>query len=504
MHYSHHRPPQSQPQKSSRCAGLSLLAVLGVILFAHAATTSTYAAAQAKQRPNILWIFVEDMNGWYSCYGDKLQQTPTLDSLAQRGLRFTRAYMAAGVCSATRSAIAIGAMQTTFGTHNHRSARPVFRGKDMGKFDAITLPKGVKTVYQTFRENDYFVFTQGGGKDDYNFVWKHQDLYDHRGKAMGFVSPIWQKRKKGQPFFGQIQLKGGKNSGKVANKMDPAKVSVPPYYPDDIIYRKQIAHHYDTIKQTDNDVKKILAALKKDNLLDNTIIFFWTDHGMQLPRHKQFLYEGGINVPLIIAGPGIDHAVRDDLVSGIDITAATLALASIARPSHIEGFNFLSSKHKPREYIIAARDRCDYTIERIRAVTTPRYKYLRNYLTDRPYMQPQYRDGRDYVKLGHRLYKEGKLNEIQAHFWKQERPSEELYDLKSDPHETKNLANDPNYQNQLKQHRDILANWIKRTNDQGQFPESEVGLRAVYKRWGKNCVNPEYDKIKKQAKASSK
>lgn len=470
-----------------------LLALVGIV------SSVTIPAAHAAQRPNIVWIFVEDMNGWMGCYGDATVPTPNIDRLAKRGVRFDRCYMPAGVCSATRSAIALGAMQTSLGVHNHRSSR----GRVPG--EVIHLPKGVKTVYETFRKNGYYV-ADTGGKNDFNFVWSKDDLYDQTGRGTGFRGPLWTNRKKDQPFFAQIQLRGGKNSGKFVSNTakgkngtstDPAKMKIPPYYPDHAIMRREYAHHYDCVRQTDDEVGQIIAALKKDNVLENTIVFFWTDHGMRLPRHKQWLYEGGVRVPLVVAGPGIPAgAARDDLVSGIDITVTSLALAGIKAPKHMEGRDFFSKDYKPREFVISARDRCDYTIERVRAVTTKRYKYLRNFLADRPFMQPQYRDGRDYVEIGRRLNAEGKLTPAQAFMWSKKRVPEELYDLDNDPHEINNLAGDPKYADALKQHQAILADWIKKTDDKGQYPESADSLRGVLKRWSKQAVNPEYKKAR--------
>ena len=447
---------------------------------------------------------MEDMNGWMGCYGDDTVPTPNIDRLATRGVRFDRAYMPAGVCSATRSAIALGAMQTSLGVHNHRSSR----GRAPG--EVIHLPKGVKTAYEVFRDNGYYVYN-GGGKNDFNFVWDIDDLYDFDGRRIGFGGPHWQKRKEGQPFFAQIQLRGGKNSGKFRGSKiagrndtdtDPAKVDVPPYYPDHPIIRREIAHHYDCIRQTDDEVGQIVAALQADRLLESSIVFFWTDHGMRLPRHKQWLYEGGIRVPLVVAGPSIAKgSVRSDLVSGIDITTTSLALAGIEPLRHMEGRNVFASDYEPRQFVVSARDRCDYTIERVRAVTTKRFKYLRNFLTDRPFMQPQYRDGRDYIEIGRRLHLEGKLDAVQDFMWSETRVPEELYDLEKDPHEIRNLAADPKFADELEQHREMLQSWIRTTGDKGQAPESPESLRGVLKRWSKQAVNPEYDAVGSQVDA---
>jgi len=462
--------------------------------------------AASPEPPNIVWIFVEDMNGWMGCYGDDTVPTPNIDALAERGVRFLRAYMPAGVCSATRSAVALGAMQTTLGVHNHRSSRQRVPGEE------IHLPEGVRTVYELLREHGYYVYN-GGGKNDFNFMWNVDQLYDYDGKRIGFHGPQWRRRKHGQPFFAQIQLRGGKNTGKFAGSRlrgnsdtdtSPDGVEVPPYYPDHPIIRREIAHHYDCIRQTDDEVGQIVAALDSDGLLDDTIVFFFTDHGMRLHRHKQWLYEGGIRVPLVVAGPGIHVGTsRDDLVNGIDITATTLALAGIQQPPYMEGRDFFADDHEQREFVISARDRCDFTIERVRAVTTRRYKYIRNFLTDRPFMQPQYRDGRDYVEICRQLYQEGKLNAVQAFKWSPTRIAEEFYDLENDQHETKNLVDDPDFANQLARHRDILATWIAETDDQGQYPESIEALRGVLKQRGEQAVNPEYDKARQASSAAA-
>ncbi len=455
--------------------------------------------ASNPARPNIVWIFIEDMNDWMGCYGDTTVPTPNIDRLAARGTRFTRAYMPAGVCSATRSALALGAMQTSMGVHHHRSSR------ERVPEEVIHLPEKVETVYETLRQHGYFV-CNGGGKNDFNFKFDINTLYDFDGRRIGFRDPHWRRREAGQPFFAQIQLRGGKNSGKykgskrIAKKethTDPARVEVPPYYPDHAIIRREIAHHYDCIRQTDDEVGRIIAALKDDDLLDNTIVFFFTDHGMRLHRHKQWLYEGGIRVPVVIAGPGIQpHTTRNDLISGIDITVTSLALAGIDPPKYMEGHNVFAAPHRPRAFVISARDRCDYTIDHVRAVTTKRFKYLRNFLTDRPFMQPQYRDGRDYIEICRTLHKQGILNPVQEFMWSETRVPEELYDLDNDPHETVNLAGDPQFAAELAKHREILGTWIRDTDDKGQYPESVDSLRGVLKRWAKQAVNPEYEKAR--------
>ncbi|MCA9178235.1 MAG: sulfatase [Planctomycetales bacterium] len=487
----------TDPQRtaSPRRASLLLAALL-----AAAASCAPATSRAAEGPPNVLWIFLEDVSGWFGCYGEKLIETPNIDRLAARGARFTRFYTPAGVCSATRSAIATGMMQTTIGAHNHRSCRASFRGKSMGEYDRNVLPDAVVPLPIRMRKAGYWTFNEGG-KDDYNFEWDPKEFYDFVknrgwGPAAFVRGECLQDCPQDKPFFGQIQLGGGKLGARAKATVDPNAVPVPPYYPDVKEVRDEIAHHYDCLLETDRQVGQILKALQRQGRADNTLIFLFSDHGMKLHRHKQFLYEGGIQMPLIVVGPGMKPGqVRDDLVSGIDITAASLAAAT-ALPADMEGRDFLADDYRPREFVVAARDRCDYTIEKIRAVVTPKYKYLRNYLTDRPYMQPTYKDEWDVSKKFREMMAKGEMNETQLIFFGEQRVPEELYDLENDPHEIHNLAADPAHRAALEQHRALLAKWIQETGDKGQQPESDLGLRCVLKRWGDKCVNPEYDRVR--------
>jgi arylsulfatase A-like enzyme len=475
-----------------------VLIVLPYTVFSQAANLHSPKPIEGKDHPNILWVYLEDTNPWMGCYGDEVVKTPHIDKLADAGVRFDRAYMTSAVCSPTRSAIVTGMYQTSIRAHEHYSSFSVWRDNVMEVWDPNHL--GIRTLPEIFKAAGYYTFNEG--KNHYNFVFSDEDLYDRKGEN-GFKGARngteWSGRKKDQPFFGQIQLTGGKfNNPPKMVKTD--EVSVPPYYPDHEIFREEIANHYNTILKMDEILGEIMEKLKEDGIYDHTILFFFSDHGMRLPRHKQFLYEGGIRVPLIIAGPGIPvKQVRTDLVSGIDISATTLTLAGIDTPDHMHGMNMFSEDFH-RDYVISARDRCDYTIDRIRAVTTERYKYIRNFMTDKPYMQPQYRDGWPSIELLRDMYKEGKLNDVQARFPGNERPAEEFYDLWEDPHETNNLVHSIKREHavELANHRDILYRWIIETDDKGRFPESDEALKAVIDRWGDKAVNKEYDRVRKK------
>jgi arylsulfatase A-like enzyme len=325
------------------------------------------------------------------------------------------------------------------------------------------------------------------------------------GPAALVAGECWEGRKKGQPFFGQVQLGGGKLGRRAPKVIDRTKVPVPPYYPDIPLVREEIAHHYDCLLKTDEQVGQIIAALKRDGLYDNTLIFCFSDHGYKLHRHKQFVYEGGIHMPMMVAGPGVAaRQVRKDLISGIDIAPACLSAAGIEVPKHMEGADFLAEDYTQRKFVVASRDRCDYTIERIRALVTPQFKYLRNYLTDRPFMQPSYKDPWPVSKKFREMMANGEMNETQLIFFGPKKEPEELYDLANDPHEIHNLANDPKFKKQLLRHRRLLDNWIKETGDQGLKTESDPGLLAVLKRWGAKCVNPEYDRVRHLLEAKKK
>ena len=486
----------STPSEFRLIAAFAAILLFPCILFSQQTVSHSPVPSAGPDHPNILWVYLEDTNPWMSCYGDELVETPNIDELAENGVLFERAYMPAPVCSPTRSAIITGMYQTSIGAHEHYSSFRIWRGNEMEVWDPNHL--GVRTLPEIFKAAGYYTFNEG--KNHYNFVFSDEDLYDRKG-ANGYKGAKdgteWSGCTEGKPFFGQIQLTGGKyhDPPKVT---DPNDVEVPPYYPDHEIYREEIAHHYNTILKMDEILGDIIDQLKEDGLFDNTIVFFFSDHGMRLPRHKQFLYEGGLRVPLIVAGPGVPvNLVRTDLVSGIDISTTTLALAGIDIPGHMHGMNMLAEDFH-RDHVVSARDRCDYTIDRIRAVTTDRYKYIRNFMTDKPYLQPQYRDGRESLELLRQMYKDGELNEVQSRFASDYRPAEEFYDLEADPHETNNLiySIDPEVQTALAHHRDLLYKWIIETDDKGRFPESDEAMKAVIDRWGDKAVNKEYDRVR--------
>lgn len=432
--------------------------------------------AQADERPNIVWIIPDDMSANFSCYGETAIQTPNVDKLAAGGIKFTNAYVTAPVCSTCRSAFITGMYQTSIGAHHHRSGQGV---------EKIHLPTGVAMVPKLFQDAGYHTSITGWpmngklGKTDYNFEWS-ESVYD---------GTDWSKRKQGQPFFAQIQTQGGKLRGKDAGDWEKVQsaaekklgsrtsidaVKLPPYYPNHPDILRDWAAYLDSVRMTDVMVGEVVARLDREGVLDNTLILFMTDHGISHARGKQFMYNEGLHVPLVIAGKGIQAGtVRTDVVEHIDITALSLAAAGIAVPKNMQAKNILASDYTPRKYVFAARDRCDETVDHMRSVRTNDYKYIRNFLPNRPYLQPcAYKDGKAILIALREWHREGKLNATQELLFREVRPVEELYDVHNDPHEINNLAGEPAFANRLAELRERLDAWMVETNDQGRQPES--------------------------------
>lgn len=451
-------------------------------------------AGAGPARPNIVWILVDDMSPNFSCYGETAIRTPNVDRLATEGVRFTRAFVTGPICSISRSSLLTGCYQTAIGCQNHRSGSRQF---------PIPLPAGITPVPQLLKQAGYhtgnvsvedFLRPRGPvkiAKTDYNFVWDRAATYD---------TNHWTERAAGRPFFVQIQLNGGKYRGQQPGPNWPRRVQadlgsvtptngfkLPPWLPEDPVIRADWAQYLDTVRYTDWEVGRILDRLEAAGELGKTVVFFWTDHGISHVRTKQFLYDGGLHVPLVVRGPGVPAGrVRDDLVEHIDIAAATVALAGLPIPASMQARNLLSpapaNSPQARRYAFAARDRADETVDRIRSVRSDRYKYIRNFYPDRPYLQPnRYKDEKAIVQAMRRLHAAGSLNPAQSLILAETRPREELYDLRNDPHELRNLAADPALADVLTEHRRALDDWMQRTDDHGRTLETpEVYRNYIY------------------------
>jgi arylsulfatase A-like enzyme len=436
-------------------------------------TTGSPAIAKQSKKPNILWILAEDASAHIGCYGETAIKTPNLDNLAAEGIRFDNAFVTCPVCSPCRSAFVTGIYQTTLGAHNHRSQSDTGKAKASPQYyKSFELPDAVPMITDLFRKAGYYT-TNGkyksglskltSGKTDYNFI----------NPTPPYDGIDWRDCPNDKPFFSQIQLGGGKSRGDKSSN-DIKDFTLPPYYPDHKVMRDDWKTYLNSWLKQDREVGEIVQELKDAGKLDNTVIFFLTDHGISHIRGKQFLYEEGIRVPLIVRFPDghLANTVRDDLTIHIDLAPTSLALAGIEIPAYFQGRDIFAKKLTPRDFIVTARDRCDETIEIIRCVRTRQYKYIRNFLSYRPHAQPnQYKDGKEISKTMRKLHEEGELNELQARIFNPTRPTEELYDIKSDPNETKNLATNPRYAKQLAKLRKTLYGWMIETKDLGLIPE---------------------------------
>lgn len=440
-------------------------------LVATVAVVCASSFLNAAERPNIVWIVVEDASANVSCYGEKTITTPAIDRLADEGVKFSRAFITCPVCSPSRSAMVSGMYQTTLGAHQHRSQRATGKGGVENDYTrSYALPESIRLIPEIFRDAGYFVTNGGKGKTDYNFI-ERPGLYD--GKD-------WTRRSAGQPFFAQFQLHGGKNRGaKVPQPVDPADVNLPAHYPDDPVLRQDWARYLNSWIQTDREVAAIREQLESAGELENTVIFFWTDHGISHARGKQFLYDEGMHIPLIVRFPGGKDAgtIRDDLVQQIDVAAASLRLAGIEIPEYVQGRPIFDVDYRERRFVFSARDRCDETVDIIRAVRSKRYKYIRNFLPFVGHMQPNiYKDQKDIVQRMRDLQGKGTLTELQARIFRESREPEELYDLERDPHEYHNLLKGtPDEQREARDTANVmrlaLIQWMIDSGDVGLIPE---------------------------------
>lgn len=454
------------------------------------ALTMVSPSAFAAERPNILWFVVDDMSANFSCYGETAIQTPHVDQLANEGLRFTRAYATAPVCSPFRSAMITGMYQTSIGSHHHRSGR--------GEHHVI-LPDGVQPIPKRFQQAGYWTCMGSGlpgrdhsgnptkadrlGKTDYNFDWDTK-IYD---------SHDWATRADGQPFFMQVQLHGGKIRGASAEKYaavekrmaehfdgptDPDSVKLPPYYPRDPVMLRDWSTYLDTVKITDWHVGRVMDRLQKEGLLENTLVVFFTDHGISHARGKQFLYDEGTHIPLVIRGPGVNSGqTRTDLVQHIDIAALSLAAAGIDIPETMQGQDILAADYQAKQAVFAARDRCGEADDRVRSVRTDRYLYIRNFYPQRPHLMPsEYKDSKFILQRLRQMHAERKLSDLTERLlFAPTRPAEELYLYGIDRWQVTNLATDVEHAEALADHRQRLDRWISKTGDMGpETPEVYV------------------------------
>lgn len=429
-------------------------------------------------RPNILWISLEDTTPRFGCYGDPVARTPNIDRLAAGGCRFPNAFSTAGVCAPSRSAIITGMYQTSIGTHHMRTTHTNQHTPDMPTPYSAVPPPYVKTFTEYLRGAGYYC--TNNSKTDYQFTppstaWDDCSNTGH-----------WRNREEGQPFFSVFNPTVTHESGMWEREngrpltTNPDDVQLPPYLPDTPKSRAALARHYDNLAIADARVGELLAQLEEDGLTENTIVFLWSDHGEGLPRGKRWPYDAGIRIPLIVRWPGElpPDSVSEQLVSLIDLGPTVLSLCGVEAPQHLQGQPFLGLHAMEREYIFATRDRYDESYDMVRAVRDKRYKYIRNYYPEKPYLLwIPYRNRHPIMQEMWRLHAAGKLEGDAAVMFQYPRPAEELYDVANDRYELNNLASDAAHADVLEQMRGALAQWQSDFGDMGDIPEEQMVAR---------------------------
>lgn len=435
--------------------------------------------ASAADRPNILWLSTEDISPHIGFMGDPHAITPNLDQLANEGVVFNRTYTSAGVCAPVRSAIITGMYQSSIGTQHMRSA--------------AYLPDHIELFPTYLRRAGYY--TSNNSKTDYQLPKDEPATKGAWDDSSG--TGHWRNRpNKDQPFFAVFNFGGTHESGIQSDskyndvtadlapehRQDPSALTTyPPYYPETPAARENWKRNYELITAMDTWAGDLIQQLKDDGLYENTIIFFWSDHGIGLPRGKRWLYESGTHIPLAVRVPEAYRTpgqitpgtVDSQLISSIDFAPTVLNLAGIDLPDYLQGQPFLGPDlPAARQYIYGARDRMDERYDIIRMVRDQRFRYIRNYEPLKTFYQymntPE--KGTTMADL-RRLHDAGRLAPIPSLFFAPSKPVEELYEVGSDPHEINNLANDPAYASTLARLREVHLQWVRDTRDTGLIPE---------------------------------
>ena len=440
------------------------------------------------ERPNILWIVTEDISPTLSVYGDSIAKTPHLDDLAKESMVYDNAYAVVGVCAPTRSSIITGMYPTSIGTMHMRTGQDVmswgkriYKDKDsLGRNDingnpirqySAVIPYYVKCYTEYLRTVGYYC--TNNQKTDYQFAAPVTAWDENNNKAH------WRNRPDGMmPFFSVFNIGVTHESMLWKNEnlpltVGPDNVKVPPYLPDNAATRETVARNYSNIELMDKEVGQILQQLKDDGLYDNTIIFFYSDHGGPLPRQKREIYDSGLKIPFMIKGINGEKGRTNRMISQVDLAPTMLSLAGIEVPKYMEGHAFSGSfEAGERDYIFGSSDRFDEYTDRIRAVRNKKYLYLRNDYPELPkYKDVSYRKQIPMMPTFLELEKEGKLNKIQ-HSWFETKTKEELYDCEKDPYNLNNLVENPEYASVLEKMRNALENHIENRPDLGLEPEA--------------------------------
>ena len=434
-------------------------------------------ATTESLRPNILWLVAEDLSCYLPSFGDSTIQTPNLSRLAEEGICYDQFYTAAPVCAPARASIAMGMYPTSIAAGHMRTGGNVkFYPKDITPYEALP-PVGTRMMSEWLRINGYYC--TNNSKEDYQFK-KTPTAWDESSKQAH-----WRNRQPGQPFFSIFNFTVCHESQIWAKAEDSllvdADLEVPdiPYLPRTDVALNDIRRMYSNIIEMDRQVGRVLDQLEEDGELENTIIFWYSDHGGPLPRQKRLLYDSGMKVPMIIRFPDKKGANtrNDDLTCFIDLAPTVLSLAGIPPPSYMQGIDFLGD-HQPtqkRKYVFGAGDRFDAQYDCIRAARDKRYKLIRYYDTEKPMFLPvAYRDQMPIMQELHRLRDLGQLTPAQALWFRPTKPNIEFFDVDNDPHEINNLADDPQYSDKIDELSKAMDQWLIDIDDQGLQEEKEL------------------------------
>jgi uncharacterized sulfatase len=452
-----------------------LLALAGTLLL-------LVRAATAADRPNILWITCEDTGPHLGAYGDAFAVTPRLDALARESVRYTQAFAYTGVCAPSRSCLITGVYPLRLGSHHMRSS--------------TRLPAEVKPFPAYLRAAGYYA--SNNVKEDYNFATPRGSWDESSRDAH------WRKRAPGQPFFSvfnftvthQSQIfcddaTYTRNTRRLtpAQRRDPAKVAVPPFHPDTPEFRREWARHYENVTAMDYQAGDVLDELARDGLAEDTIVFFFSDHGTGMPGVKMWAWGPSLHVPLLVRfpkkwahlAPAAAGAATDRLVSFVDFAPTVLSLAGVAAPAHFQGAAFLgSTAGAPRDLVFGGKERQAEAVDCIRYVRDHRYQYLRNFRPELPHSQfMSYNWQHASMRAWEQLHRAGRLSGPPARYFAPRKPVEELYDVRADPWQVRNLAADPAYAGELARLRAALAAQMAAAGDLGLLPERELHARSA-------------------------
>jgi uncharacterized sulfatase len=429
--------------------------------------------ALAAERPNILWLTSEDHGPEMGCYGDQLARTPNVDALAAKGMLFKRAWSTAPVCAPARTAIISGVYPSSSGGLHMRSM--------------VSLPEGMKLYPQYLREAGYYC--TNNSKTDYN-VRAPRTLWDESsGKA------TWKNRGEGQPFFAIFNSTKSHES-QIRTRPHtqitrPADVRVPAYHPDTPEVREDWAQYYDKVSEADADAGRHLQELAAAGLADETIVFYYGDHGSGMPRSKRWPCNSGLHVPMVVYfPPQWQHLApreyqpggrSERLVSFVDLAPTVLSIAAIKPPEWMQGHAFAGPyQSEPPKYLYGERGRMDERMDLVRSVTDGRYLYLKNFF---PHVSQAQRVAYQFqtptTHLWHQWFVDGRTNDAQSIFWRVPKAAEELYDLEDDPDEVHNLADSAEHQGILKQLRAAQREHLARVRDISFLPEIELHSRSA-------------------------